>query len=54
MLKLIISTRNKHVMKFKTSKKLGTIKQPVCRKMCSKNFENWLTNKEFLVKNIFE
>ena len=33
---------------------LGTIKQPVCRKMCSKNFENRLTNKKVLVKNIFE
>ena len=33
---------------------LGTIEQLVCRKMCSKHFENRLTNINVLVKNIFE
>ena len=33
---------------------LGTIKHLICRKKCSKYFENRLTNKNVLVKNIFE
>ena len=31
-----------------------SIEHLVCRKMCSKHFENRLTNKEVLAKNIFE
>ena len=33
---------------------LDTIEHLVCRKMCSKNFENLSTNIKVLVKNIFE